>query len=58
MRAEDHSVVEDCLWGQTAPDKKYGFAIPKSFESIQGEEICRTDEELKAVRQEYKKRTE
>ena len=52
MRAEDHSVVEDCLWGQTAPNKKYGFAIPKSFESIQGEEIGRTDEELKAVRQE------
>jgi branched-chain amino acid transport system substrate-binding protein len=58
MRAEDHSVVENCLWGQTAPNKKYGFAIPKSFESIQGEEIGRTDEELKAVRQEYKKRTE
>jgi branched-chain amino acid transport system substrate-binding protein len=50
MRPEDHSVVEDCLWGQTSPNEKYGFAIPKSFESIQGEEICRTDEELKAVR--------
>ena len=56
MRSEDHSVVEDCLWGQTSPNKKYGFAIPKSFESIQGEEICRTDEELKAVRDEYKKK--
>ncbi|MGD8209670.1 MAG: ABC transporter substrate-binding protein [Desulfobacterales bacterium] len=55
MRPEDHSVVEDCLWGQTSPNKKYGFAIPISFESIQGEEICRTDEELKAVREEYKK---
>ena len=54
MRSEDHSVVEDCLWGQTSPNEKYGFAIPKSFESIQGEEICRTDEELKAVREEYK----
>jgi len=53
MRSEDHSVVEDCLWGQTSPNEKYGFAIPKSFESIQGEEICRTDEELKAVREEY-----
>ena len=56
MRSEDHSVVEDCLWGQTSPNKKYGFAIPRSFESIQGEEICRTDEELKAVRDEYKKK--
>jgi branched-chain amino acid transport system substrate-binding protein len=53
MRAEDHSIVEDCLWGQTSPNEKYGFAIPKSFESIQGEEICRTDEELKTVREEY-----
>ncbi len=58
MRAADHSAVEDCLWGQTSPNEKYGFAIPKSFESIQGEEICRTDEELKAVREEYKKRSE
>ena len=56
MRSEDHSVVEDCLWGQTSPNEKYGFAIPKSFESIQGEEICRTEEELKAVREEYKKK--
>jgi branched-chain amino acid transport system substrate-binding protein len=55
MRPEDHSVVEDCLWGQTSPNEKYGFAIPETFESIQGEEICRTDEELKAVREEYKK---
>jgi branched-chain amino acid transport system substrate-binding protein len=58
MRSADHSVVEDCLWGQTSPNKKYGFAIPESFESIQGEQICRTDEELKAVREEYKKRSE
>ncbi|MEX1349097.1 MAG: ABC transporter substrate-binding protein [Desulfobacterales bacterium] len=56
MRPEDHSVVEDCLWGQTSPNEKYGFAIPRSFESIQGEEICRTDEELNAVRDEYKKK--
>jgi branched-chain amino acid transport system substrate-binding protein len=54
MRSEDHSIVEDCLWGQTSPNEKYGFAIPISFESIQGEEIGRTDEELKAVREEYK----
>lgn len=58
MRAADHSVVEDCLWGETSANQKYGFAIPKSFESIQGEEICRTDEELKAVREEYRKRKE
>ena len=58
MRSEDHSVVEDCLWGQTSPNEKYGFAIPKSFESIQGEEICRTDEELKAVREEYTKKSQ
>jgi len=58
MRPEDHSVVEDCLWGQTSPNEKYGFAIPKSFESIQGEEICRTDEELKAVREEYMKNSQ
>ena len=58
MRSEDHSVVEDCLWGLTSPNEKYGFAIPKSFESIQGEEICRTDEELKAVREEYLKKSQ
>ena len=58
MRSEDHSVVEDCLWGQTSPNEKYGFAIPKSFESIQGEEICRTDKELKAVREEYMKKSQ
>ncbi|MFZ0134692.1 MAG: ABC transporter substrate-binding protein [Desulfobacterales bacterium] len=57
MRREDHSVVEDCLWGQTSPNEKYGFAIPESFESIQGEVICRTDEELKAVREEYLKKS-
>jgi branched-chain amino acid transport system substrate-binding protein len=50
MRGEDHSVVEDCLWGQTAFNEQYGFSIPSSFVSIQGAEICRTPEELKAVR--------
>jgi branched-chain amino acid transport system substrate-binding protein len=49
MRGEDHSVVEDCLWGETSRNKKYGFAIPKSFESIQAEQICRSDEELRKV---------
>jgi branched-chain amino acid transport system substrate-binding protein len=57
MQSADHSVVEDCLWGQTAFNQKYGFAIPASFESIQGEEIGRTAEELNMVRQEYKQNT-
>ena len=56
MQAADHSVVEDCLWGQTAYNQKYGFAIPASFESIQGEEIGRTAQELITVRSEYEKR--
>ena len=56
MNPVDHSVVEDCLWGETSYNQKYGFAIPGSFESIQGEEIGRTAEELKAVRMEYDKR--
>jgi branched-chain amino acid transport system substrate-binding protein len=58
VRAADHSVVEDCLWGETSANEKYGFALPKSFESIQAEEICRTDEELKDVREAYEKRKE
>jgi branched-chain amino acid transport system substrate-binding protein len=58
MQAADHSVVEDCLWGQTAYNPKYGFAIPASFESIQGEEIGRTAEELKMVRTEYQKKAQ
>lgn len=49
MRGEDHQVVEDCLWGETTFNEKYGFALPKSYVSIQGEEICRTAEELKEV---------
>ena len=49
MRGEDHSVVEDCLWGKTSFNKQYGFSIPSNFVSIQGENICRTPEELKAI---------
>lgn len=56
LQPADHSVVEDCLWGQTSYDQKYGFAIPTSFESIQAEEIGRTAEELRMVREEYKLR--
>ena len=50
MRPEDHSVVEDCLWGLTAYNEKYGFSMPKSFDAIQGAEICRSAEELKQLR--------
>jgi branched-chain amino acid transport system substrate-binding protein len=56
MRKEDHSVVEDVVWGETAYSEKYGFAILKNMQSIQAEEICRTPEELKAVRADYKKK--
>jgi branched-chain amino acid transport system substrate-binding protein len=55
MRGEDHSVLEDCLWGETTYNEKYGFSIPKSFISIQAEEICRSAEELKEVQANYKK---
>ena len=50
MRPEDHSVVEDCLWGLTTYNEKYGFSMPKTFDSIQGAEICRTTEELKQLK--------
>ena len=56
MRAEDHQVVEDCLWGETTFNEKYGFSMPKNYVSIQGEEICRTAEELKEVQTNYKKK--
>jgi branched-chain amino acid transport system substrate-binding protein len=50
MLGADHQVVEDCLWGETAQNPKYGFSIPDNFTAIQGIEICRTQAELKAVR--------
>jgi branched-chain amino acid transport system substrate-binding protein len=56
MRKEDHAVVEDVVWGETAFSEKYGFAILKNLQSIQAEQICRTPEELKAVRVNYEKR--
>jgi len=56
MRKEDHSVVEDVVWGETAFSEKYGFAVLKNIQSIQAEQICRTPEELKAVRVNYEKR--
>jgi branched-chain amino acid transport system substrate-binding protein len=50
MRPQDHSVVEDCLWGLTSYNEKYGFSMPKSFDAIPGAEICRSDEELKQIK--------
>ncbi|MGB9616964.1 MAG: ABC transporter substrate-binding protein [Desulfomonilaceae bacterium] len=49
MRPEDHQVVEDVVWGETALDPKYGFATLANIQSIQAEQICRTPEELKKV---------
>jgi hypothetical protein len=31
MRKEDHQVVEDVVWGETAYSEKYGFAILKNI---------------------------
>ena len=56
MRKEDHSVVEDVVWGETMYSEKYGFSVLKNMEAIQAEQICRTPEELKAVRDNYDKR--
>jgi len=50
MRPADHSVVEDCIWGETTQNEKYGFSMPKNFIAIQGGEICRTDDELKQIK--------
>ncbi|MBI5583407.1 MAG: ABC transporter substrate-binding protein [Deltaproteobacteria bacterium] len=56
MRAADHAVVEDVVWGETAFSEKYGFAVLKNLQSIQAEQICRTPDELQAVRTNYEKR--
>jgi hypothetical protein len=56
MRKEDHSVAEDVVWGETMFSDTYGFAILKNLQAIQAEQICRTPEELKAVRDNYEKR--
>jgi branched-chain amino acid transport system substrate-binding protein len=56
MRKEDHQVVEDVVWGETAYSEKYGFSILKNIQSIQAEQICRTPDELKEVRANYEKR--
>lgn len=49
MRAADHQVVEDVVWGETSYSEKFGFSILKNIESIQAEEICRTPKELTQV---------
>ncbi len=56
MRKADHQVVEDVVWGETMFSDQYGFAILKNLQSIQAEQICRTPDELKAVRDGYEKR--
>ena len=56
MRKEDHSVVEDVVWGETIYSAKYGFSILKNMEAIQAEQICRTPDELRAVREKYNKK--
>lgn len=56
MRKEDHAVVEDVVWGETLYSEKYGFSILKNMQAIQGEEICRTPQELKEMRLKYEKR--
>jgi branched-chain amino acid transport system substrate-binding protein len=56
VRAQDHSVVEDVVWGETKYSDKYGFAILKNMQAIQAEQICRTPDELREVRANYEKR--
>ncbi len=56
MRKEDHSVVEDVVWGETTYSEKYSFSILKNMQAIQAEQICRTPDELKEVRAAYEKR--
>jgi branched-chain amino acid transport system substrate-binding protein len=56
MRKEDHQVLEDVVWGETAYSEKHGFAILKNMQSIQAEEICRTPAELQEVRVNYEKK--
>lgn len=49
MRPEDHQVVEDVVWGETEYSDKYGFAVLTNIQSIQGEQIGRTPDEIKKV---------
>jgi branched-chain amino acid transport system substrate-binding protein len=56
MRAEDHQVVKPIVWGESSFSEKYGFAILRNIQAIQGEEVCRTGDELKEVRANCEKR--
>jgi branched-chain amino acid transport system substrate-binding protein len=56
MRKEDHAVVEDVVWGETAYSDAYGFSVLKNLQAIQAEQICRTPGELKGVRDNYEKK--
>ena len=56
MRKEDHQVVEDVVWGETAYSEKYGFPILRNMQAVQAEQICRTPEELREVRASYEGR--
>jgi len=49
MRPEDHQVVEDVVWGETAYSDRYGFSVLTNIQSIQGEQIGRTPDEIKKV---------
>ena len=51
-----HMVIEDVVWGKTVYSEKYGFAILKDVVSIQAEEIGRTPDEIKAIRDAYDKK--
>jgi len=42
--------------GRDGIQRKYGFSILKNMEAIQAEQICRTPDELKAVRDKYNKK--
>jgi branched-chain amino acid transport system substrate-binding protein len=56
MRAQDHSAVEDVVWGETTYSDKYKFAVLKNMRAIEAEEIVRTPAELAEVRAGYEKR--
>ena len=49
MRREDHQVVEDVLWGQTSFTEGNTRSDLKNILSIQGEIICRTQDELQQI---------
>jgi len=56
MRKEDHAVVEDVVWGETAFSDKYGFAILKKHAGYPGRGDLPNPDELKAVRDNSRRR--